>query len=216
MGKWFKSGAPWIWMTGGAVSLSLVAVLGLLLLIGWRGLVYFWPHTIYQWEIDRRKWSNKSSTGRRVATIANWCRLARLRADWSEAGRRRARSFWTRYLVKTGNREFVAAGLPLGPGDQYQVLAVASRQRIGQCWSVTTNGNFYGYIEQVLESGKAVDGDLHLSNLHPAVSNGCWHEPMPSTIRSARSTACRYWQPSTTSWKNCVSRSVSLELDDMP
>jgi phosphate transport system permease protein len=25
----------------------------------------------------------------------------------------------------------------------------------------TTNGNFYGYIEQVLESGKAVDGDLH-------------------------------------------------------
>ena len=25
MGKWFKSGAPWIWMTGGAVSLSLVA-----------------------------------------------------------------------------------------------------------------------------------------------------------------------------------------------
>ena len=38
MGKWFKSGAPWIWMTGGAVSLSLVAVLGLLLLSGWRGL----------------------------------------------------------------------------------------------------------------------------------------------------------------------------------
>lgn len=48
MGKWFKSGAPWIWMTGGAVSLSLVAVLGLLLLIGWRGLVYFWPHPIYR------------------------------------------------------------------------------------------------------------------------------------------------------------------------
>ena len=48
MGKWFKSGAPWIWMTGGAVSLSLVAVLGLLLLIGWRGLVYFWPHPIYE------------------------------------------------------------------------------------------------------------------------------------------------------------------------
>ncbi|MGL5179372.1 MAG: phosphate ABC transporter permease PstA, partial [Aeromonas veronii] len=52
MGKWFKSGAPWIWMTGGAVSLSLVAVLGLLLLIGWRGLVYFWPHPIYEWQLE--------------------------------------------------------------------------------------------------------------------------------------------------------------------
>ena len=28
MGKWFKSGTPWIWMTGGAVSLSLIAVIG--------------------------------------------------------------------------------------------------------------------------------------------------------------------------------------------
>ena len=36
MGKWFKSGSPWIWMTGGAVSISLIAVLGLLLLIAWR------------------------------------------------------------------------------------------------------------------------------------------------------------------------------------
>ena len=52
MKKWFKSGSPWIWMTGGAVSLSLVAVIGLLMLIGWRGLVYFWPHTIYEWHVN--------------------------------------------------------------------------------------------------------------------------------------------------------------------
>lgn len=55
MKKWFKSGSPWIWMTGGAVSLSLVAVIGLLMLIGWRGLVYFWPHTIYEWQISRKR-----------------------------------------------------------------------------------------------------------------------------------------------------------------
>ena len=51
MGNWFKSGSPWIWMTGGAVSISLIAVLGLLLLIAWRGLSYFWPAEIYQWEL---------------------------------------------------------------------------------------------------------------------------------------------------------------------
>ena len=47
MGKWFKIGGPLDLDDGGAVSLRILAVLGLLLLIGWRGLVYFWPHPIY-------------------------------------------------------------------------------------------------------------------------------------------------------------------------
>ncbi|PAR38723.1 phosphate ABC transporter, permease protein PstA [Vibrio metoecus] len=50
MVNWFKSGAPWIWLTGGAVSVSLIAVLGLLLVIGWRGLTYFWPAPLLQWQ----------------------------------------------------------------------------------------------------------------------------------------------------------------------
>ncbi|MCW8347572.1 phosphate ABC transporter permease PstA [Vibrio sp. ZSDZ65] len=50
MFKWFKSGAPWVWLTGGAVSISLISVLGLLLLIGWKGLAYFWPAPLYQWQ----------------------------------------------------------------------------------------------------------------------------------------------------------------------
>nr|WP_192867631.1 phosphate ABC transporter permease PstA [Thaumasiovibrio occultus] len=50
--KWIKSGAPWIWLTAGAVSMSLFAVLGLLLLIGWKGLSYFWPAPLYQFQLD--------------------------------------------------------------------------------------------------------------------------------------------------------------------
>ncbi|EOK5756091.1 phosphate ABC transporter permease PstA [Vibrio vulnificus] len=49
--KWIRSGAPWIWLTGGAVSISLLSVLALLLLIGWKGLNYFWPAPVYQWTI---------------------------------------------------------------------------------------------------------------------------------------------------------------------
>ncbi|WP_105903344.1 phosphate ABC transporter permease PstA [Vibrio gangliei] len=48
--SWIKSGQPWVWLTAGAVSISLVSVLGLLLLIGWKGLVYFWPAPVYQWQ----------------------------------------------------------------------------------------------------------------------------------------------------------------------
>ncbi|WP_423247809.1 phosphate ABC transporter permease PstA [Vibrio vulnificus] len=35
----------------GAVSISLLSVLALLLLIGWKGLNYFWPAPVYQWTI---------------------------------------------------------------------------------------------------------------------------------------------------------------------
>ena len=53
MFKWLKSGAPWIWLTAGAVSVSMLSVLGLLLLIGWKGLAYFWPAPLYQWETEQ-------------------------------------------------------------------------------------------------------------------------------------------------------------------
>ncbi|WP_061019449.1 MULTISPECIES: phosphate ABC transporter permease PstA [Vibrio] len=49
---WFRSGSPWIWLTGGAVSISMLSVLGLMLLIGWKGLTYFWPAPLYQWQVD--------------------------------------------------------------------------------------------------------------------------------------------------------------------
>ena len=51
---WIKSGSPWIWLTGGAVSISMLSVLGLMLLIGWKGLTYFWPAPLYQWQVDSK------------------------------------------------------------------------------------------------------------------------------------------------------------------
>lgn len=50
MNHWFKSGKPWIWLTAGAVSISLIAVIGLLLMIAWRGLSFFWRHLFMKWK----------------------------------------------------------------------------------------------------------------------------------------------------------------------
>lgn len=63
--KWIRSGAPWIWLTGGAVSISLLSVLALLLLIGWKGLNYFWPAPVYQWTIVKTspQLSSQTSVG---------------------------------------------------------------------------------------------------------------------------------------------------------
>ena len=154
MNKWFKSGTPWIWMTGGAVSLSLIAVVGLLVLIGWRGLVYFWPHTIYQWEIN-----DNGQTHQLIGELhdSELVPTARLRATGLKL-EGEEREVLERYLVKTGNREFV-------PLDFRWVLEtdILSRSTPAELVVLerTTNGNFYGYLQQVLESGKVVDGDLH-------------------------------------------------------
>lgn len=47
---WLQQGTPWIWLGAGAVSISLLSLLALLLMIGWKGLIYFWPAPVYQWE----------------------------------------------------------------------------------------------------------------------------------------------------------------------
>lgn len=52
MWQWIRNGTPWIWLTGGAVSFSLLSVLGLLLLIGWKGLTYFWPSPLTLWQVE--------------------------------------------------------------------------------------------------------------------------------------------------------------------
>ncbi|GAJ78231.1 LOW QUALITY PROTEIN: phosphate transport system permease protein PstA [Vibrio sp. JCM 18905] len=48
--NWIRSGAPWIWLTGGAVSISLLSVLGLLLLIAGKALT-FGQRPCYQWNV---------------------------------------------------------------------------------------------------------------------------------------------------------------------
>jgi phosphate transport system permease protein len=46
MKRFWKSGEPFIWLTGGALSFALVMVCGLVLLILVNGLGFFWPHDV--------------------------------------------------------------------------------------------------------------------------------------------------------------------------
>ena len=154
MKKWFKSGSPWIWMTGGAVSLSLVAVIGLLMLIGWRGLVYFWPHTIYEWQI--------SENGKQEVIIGELydeelVPSSRIHATGVSLPEN-VGEVLNRYLVKTGNREFV-------PLDFRWILETDIKKRTEPAALAilerTTNGNFYGYIQHLVVDGKPLTDDVH-------------------------------------------------------
>ncbi len=46
MTKFWKSGDPFIWITGGALALSLIMVIGLVLLVMLSGLGFFWPSEV--------------------------------------------------------------------------------------------------------------------------------------------------------------------------
>ena len=46
--SWYKSGAPGVWMSGGAVAIAIIMTLGLLAVIATRGLGHFWPADILE------------------------------------------------------------------------------------------------------------------------------------------------------------------------
>ncbi|MGS0676383.1 phosphate ABC transporter permease PstA [Shewanella sp. 0m-4] len=148
MGKWFKSGSPWIWMTSGAVSICLIAVLGLLLLIAWRGLSYFWPADIYQWEMKNQQGERYTLIGEIYdkEEVPTERLLAAGHKFDSEVGEN-----VIRYLVKTGNREFV--GL-----DFRWILAtdIISRSKPENIAVIerSKNGDFYGFPVAIIEDGK--------------------------------------------------------------
>ena len=153
MSNWFKSGSPWIWMTGGAVSLSLVAVLALLALIAWRGLTYFWPATIYEFEVRNPLGGHETVIGEiHDRELVPARQLENAGIDLGD----NQQSELPRYLIKTGNREFVELdfrwmlGLHIVSRHAPTDLVVLERNK---------NGNFYGYVDAVLQHGKPVSGE---------------------------------------------------------
>ncbi|MDD8057612.1 phosphate ABC transporter permease PstA [Shewanella metallivivens] len=161
MGKWFKSGSPWIWMTGGAVSISLIAVLGLLLLIAWRGLSYFWPADVYEWQLE----DNQGVKSTLIGEVYDREEVPTERLlSAGHTFTQHPGEFVTRYLVKTGNREFVGLDfrwiLATDVVSRTQPTDIAKFER-------TKNGNFYGYPIAVIEDGKRLalnsDTDIETS-----------------------------------------------------
>ncbi|MFC0666940.1 phosphate ABC transporter permease PstA [Azotobacter chroococcum] len=147
---WFKSGSPWVWFTGGGVSIAVIMTIGLLALIAVRGLGHFWPADVL--EADYR------IPGQEVRVLAGElveaeevprARLAASGLPVDAAGG----EFMTRELLKVGNRELYGADFSWVVGEWLEnprtpaELVVIERRE----W-----GNFYGYLLGVKESGRLV------------------------------------------------------------
>lgn len=142
---WYKSGAPWIWLTAGAVSASLVMVLGILLLIAVNGLHHFWPAHVWEFEVA----TADGVTGKMLGEIREQETIsaARLR-DAGETLPDDAGEFVTRYLVKIGNREIYGLDFKwlLEP-------SIESRYQPPQAVVIERRewGNFYGFVKTIHE-----------------------------------------------------------------
>lgn len=186
MGKWFKSGAPWIWMTAGTVSMSLVAVVGLLLLIGWRGLVYFWPHPIYQWDVQGAGGNNQRIIGELYDQ--EQVPVERLRAAGHPLPSDEEREWLTRYLIKTGNREFVDLDFRWVLETDIKARSTPAELALLER---TTNGNFYGRVSGLNVAGKAVTGDLH-GSLREAIDRAVDLNSQADSLQKGKIGAINY------------------------
>jgi phosphate transport system permease protein len=150
--KWFKSGTPWIWLNAGAVSVSLLMVLGLLLLITVRGLSYFWPSDV----LDAQYKESNGSVIRLIGAIDS--------TETITAARARDGGYAVvsdepieRHLLKIGNRDVYGADFKLVLASfltdiKYpEKILVAERRE----W-----GNFYGFLVSISENGNVIaEGD---------------------------------------------------------
>ncbi len=150
---WFRSGTPWVWMSAGAVSISLVMVFGLLILIAARGLGYFWPADVVAMDYTERDGTEIRVMGEQRET--SFVPLERLLdAGFQLEGHQ---GDVERHLLKIGNRDLYGIDFRsvIEPGIKNrtipkEVIAIERHE-----W-----GNFYGFLNEVKEAGNVVaEGD---------------------------------------------------------
>ncbi|EPF2603383.1 TPA: phosphate ABC transporter permease PstA [Yersinia enterocolitica] len=151
--KWFASGSPWIWLTAGAVSISLLALLGVVLLLAGQGMRYFWPSPVYVFELKQ----TAAGPVRVIGEIYQQQSIPREQLEQAgimlppEAG-----ETVTRYLIKTGNREI--------QGEDFHRLLDTDIQQRSQPKDLLVldrhiNGTAYGFLAGMLDNGQPVVGD---------------------------------------------------------
>lgn len=147
---WFKSGAPGVWMSGGAVAMAVIMTVGLLAVIAVRGLGHFWPADVIQATYAVPGQAQQTVIGEVVQQEeVPRARLKGAGLPVPEQGP----EFMTRELIKVGNRDLNGSDFTWVVGDW-----LVDQQRPEQLMALERRewGNFYGYLVSVKEQGRVV------------------------------------------------------------
>jgi len=149
---WINGGTPWIWLNAGAVAISIVMVIGLLLLLTVRGMNHFWPKDVMQANYSPPSFSERTTMqviGERVETEA----ISAVQITSSGIPVDESQDFYDRQLLKLGNRDLTGADFTWVLTDYIsdiefpEALVTLERRE----W-----GNFYGYLHEVIEDSVTV------------------------------------------------------------
>ncbi|TAN53412.1 MAG: phosphate ABC transporter permease PstA [Methylococcaceae bacterium] len=142
--EWFKSGAPWVWLSAGAVAASLFAVVSLLLLLIYQGSALFWPRPVL--DVQSPSENVRLIGEQRQSEVVPAERLRSLGQKVPPG-----QEMVERRLLRVGNRDLLGSDFRWVLADDLAKavypadLAVFERRE----W-----GNFYGYPRQVKENGE--------------------------------------------------------------
>lgn len=151
--KFFNSGTPWIWINAGAVAISVIMTVGLLLLLAYNGLSHFWPKDImlatYAQPVSEGEPVQREIVGERVDRE----HVSAERIISSGIPVSAGTPLYERELIKIGNRDL--------NGSDFTWLLTDFLSGISYPSNLTTFerrewGNFYGYVQEVQEAGETV------------------------------------------------------------
>jgi phosphate transport system permease protein len=131
----FKTGDPFIWLTGGALATSLLMIIGLLVLVSTRALGFFWPADILQIQLQDGSQALGQVQARELRPRAG----AEASAEY-------------RVQLQVGNRDLQAADFRWI--DESDIVASAYPED-AVCVERREWGNFYGFVKEV-RSGDTV------------------------------------------------------------
>jgi phosphate transport system permease protein len=174
--KWYSTGTPWIWLTAGAVAISIVMVLGLLVLLTVRGMNHFWPKDVMQAHYSPPNSQQEITITQVIGEFVESENVIAQQIVSSGIPVDESQPEYRRELLKLGNRDLTGADFSWVLTDfisdvEYPANLVVLERRE---W-----GNFYGYLQSVAEAGTVVAE----VNIDEAQDDSAWEE---FTARLAR------------------------------
>ncbi|QBZ82540.1 Phosphate transport system permease protein PstA [Hydrogenovibrio crunogenus] len=163
MKEWFKKGEHWVWFSASTVSISVVLVIGLLLMISFRGLVHFWPHEVYEYEV-------KTDNGK-IEQVVGELHDTKLK-EFQDKSYKDGIKKIPQFLVKVGNRDVY--GIDFRWINTAQI--VGRQDVLADDVTVVERyewGNVYGQLASIKQDGKVLaTGENVLPKMQKLVDDG--------------------------------------------
>jgi len=145
MKKFWKSGDPFVWLTGTALMFSLIAIFALLFLIASKGLGFFWPSDIALVELNNgQKYLGQISGREKIRNPSN-----------VEQDSKR-----TRIQLKVGNRDIYGFDFKWIDEDKIKTITYPPNAFLIERleW-----GNMYGFVNEIKEKNQILTTDEQAS-----------------------------------------------------